>query len=1474
MHALPDVLVERLRNRQAVLVAGAGCSELAQLPGWAALGQHFLEWVEDEANRAALQELLHKERLTSALALIRDLFDEHMLGEILASVCLKEVQVPEVIRTVARAPWRGFISTTFDSLWALALANDPEVVSRTAFAATANTLEHGRGRFLLQLFGRADVPASLCLAPSEIPAKISATGAAAVVANLYHKWSFVFVGYTPSDPDLTLLVQRVLGTTESRAPHYLLAPQFSQSEERLVRAELGLTPVSMDAPLEEMLAALAEISAHPGRKPGDDEVEAWLELFLAEPEDGEAQAGLNRGLTHLRDHKEWERMVDIMISRAEVIHQPDLQAAALHEVALLLERQLGAIDRAYPVIMTALRLQPRDEELVSDAQRLAEKSGQWEDFVKEVAQLEYQGADAADSTQITLGVARVCARDTARVDEAIEGFQKVLDREPQNPEALVELESLLRRAERWQPLRSFYEKQLARDPDNNAVFAKLEELLRRTEQWAPLTTLLERELARNPADPAAFARLEELYHRTEQNKALVDLLRKALARNPSDTATFVKLEQIYRATEQWKPLIDMMEALTARDPSNGEALSKLEELYRKTEQWTLLCDLLEMRAQRKVDPEQARGLRMERAGLLLDKLKDIESALVVAQGFAGEDPAAAEELYLKALDRDRDNAVALAALAELCQKKGEFQRAAKFALEGAERTQNPIHKGRMLALAGILALDQLDDAVGGLGMLDQALVADPEQMSAAGRLAKLREARQEWAALEPVLDLLLRRTPAEDEGTRAELHERLARCAQHLGKLDKALANFEAASQLLPESLPLLQAVADLQFARKDWTAALAAYQHVVKLGQDLPTGQQAALCVRLATCCERLSDVENVVRYREEAAALEPHERGHLDALITLRTSREEWAAVAELRRKLLTLVGDAEERATLWDALGDVLRDKLDSPDEALACYSKALAVQPERRQTLYKMLDFYSRDKQWAKAVETLEKLGGLETEPPIRARARYTLAAIYRDEFKEYAKAVAVFTQVLEDDPMFLRAFDAIERLLTEGRNWKELARVYRRQLKRLPAEAPIEIKLRLWDALALVAVKYLKNRESAILALEVAAKLDRDNFARQEQLAQMYQDAGPAAVGKTIAQHQMLISKKPDRIASYQALAPLFYQTGAHDQMYCVAAALVYLGHADPPLASFYENFRTSQMSAAAGKMNEELWRKILHPSEDPYIGALLALLAPAIAMSTASPHKAIGLDRANRVDLAGPAWPYAAALRYVANIIEAPLPDVFLKNDAPGTVSIVNLKDKNTLTPALVVGPGFAQWSRQSEVIFDLAKRLVLMRSERFPRFALGTPALVEIALRAGLLLGGCPIGNGVHGNEVDKMAKSLDGLLTSGLRAELKLVAKKFVEARGDQLDLPLWIVASDLTASRAALALCGDIGAAARVLTAEPAGQSPLSVRDRIHDLLAYSVSEDHFAVRAALGLHVTLTPQSPDAGPAPGRARMSYA
>ena len=275
---------------------------------------------------------------------------------------------------------------------------------------------------------------------------------------------------------------------------------------------------------------------------------------------------------------------------------------------------------------------------------------------------------------------------------------------------------------------------------------------------------------------------------------------------------------------------------------------------------------------------------------------------------------------------------------------------------------------------------------------------------------------------------------------------------------------------------------------------------------------------------------------------------------------------------------------------------------------------------------------------------------------------------------------------------------------------------------------------------------------------------------------------------------------------------------------------------------------------------------MVHPDENPYLDALFALLSPALTMTTAQPRKALGLDRHARVDVSADTWPYAAALRYVANTIESAVPEVFIKKDAPGTVNVVNLKDKSTLTPALVIGIGFSQLGSQSEVIFDLAKRMVQLRPERFPRFALATVSALDVAIRAGLQLGGSPIGPGEHPAEVEQMTKHLEGVLATPLRTELKGLARRYVEVCGTELDIVKWIVASDLTAARAALVLCGDIVAAGRVLAIEPTGLSPLPVSERMHDLLSYFVSEDHFAARAALGMQVNITPPSEPAGPRP--------
>jgi hypothetical protein len=83
--------------------------------------------------------------------------------------------------------------------------------------------------------------------------------------------------------------------------------------------------------------------------------------------------------------------------------------------------------------------------------------------------------------------------------------------------------------------------------------------------------------------------------------------------------------------------------------------------------------------------------------------------------------------------------------------------------------------------------------------------------------------------------------------------------------------------------------------------------------------------------------------------------------------------------------------------------------------------------------------------------------------------------------------------------------------------------------------------------------------------------------------------------------------------------------------------------------------------------------------------------------------------------------------------------------------------------------------------------------------------------------------------------------------------VSRKLAESKGGVLDVPAWMGAADLTSARVGFALTNDLAAAARVISTEPLTTSPVSPKDRLKDLLAYSVSEDYFAVRKFLGLEV---------------------
>ncbi|HVR64846.1 MAG TPA: hypothetical protein VMU50_23265, partial [Polyangia bacterium] len=382
---------------------------------------------------------------------------------------------------------------------------------------------------------------------------------------------------------------------------------------------------------------------------------------------------------------------------------------------------------------------------------------------------------------------------------------------------------------------------------------------------------------------------------------------------------------------------------------------------------------------------------------------------------------------------------------------------------------------------------------------------------------------------------------------------------------------------------------------------------------------------------------------------------------------------------------------------------------------------------------------------------------------------------------------------------------------------------------------------------------LGDKALGATALEVASTLEPGDIKRHEQLAELYLQAGPDQIDKAIREHQLLVAANPDRLGAYRALGRLYQEAGQVDKRWCVAATLSFLRKADPETEQFYEAHRPPELRPAQRAFSDELWPRIVHRDEDPFVAAIFMLVGHFVAATTAQQHQAVGIKRKDRADVGRDDRPALRVLRYVSETLGLPAPDLFFTDAEAHGLSMLNLQEKGVLTPALLIGQDFAARSSEADLVFEVGKRLAFLRPERFLRSALPSPSALDVTLRAAMALAGAPIGNGAHNGEVDRLADHLRRLVPRPTAEQLAMVGRKLLAARGEVIDAESWMAAADMTAARVGFVLAGDVGLAARMTATEPPGASPLPAKQRLRDLLAYSVSEDYFAVRKFLGLEV---------------------
>jgi hypothetical protein len=304
----------------------------------------------------------------------------------------------------------------------------------------------------------------------------------------------------------------------------------------------------------------------------------------------------------------------------------------------------------------------------------------------------------------------------------------------------------------------------------------------------------------------------------------------------------------------------------------------------------------------------------------------------------------------------------------------------------------------------------------------------------------------------------------------------------------------------------------------------------------------------------------------------------------------------------------------------------------------------------------------------------------------------------------------------------------------------------------------------------------------------------------------------------------------------------------HDGAWCVAQALVVADVATAEQRRTHALGRRVGLIPAQRALDEAaLWAHVLHPDQDRLLGAVLGVLAPALAGWSAR-HKEEAFEEGLEPEPESSS--VTALVRHVARIFDLEQPTLARSPAARAPIELWNLRHETRLQPTLVSGPALAKIDDEAELAFGLGVHMLELYPPHFASVALGRAVAPHtVVFMAVLRLCGVPI----EANEgVDAIAHELRVRMTSTTLDAVCSLVRRFLVA-GSSTDVRRWIEAMQRSQLRAGLLIGGDLRAALNFIAREPAREHSLSRTIAVEELLRYSVSDDYFAARRMLGVGV---------------------
>jgi tetratricopeptide (TPR) repeat protein len=555
------------------------------------------------------------------------------------------------------------------------------------------------------------------------------------------------------------------------------------------------------------------------------------------------------------------------------------------------------------------------------------------------------------------------------------------------------------------------------------------------------------------------------------------------------------------------------------------------------------------------------------------------------------------------------------------------------------------------------------------------------------------------------------------------------------------------------------------------------------------------------------------------------------LDQLIASATDMRDWDRAVQLRRLRLRAHTTVRSRVRELVSIARVLQAEMADAEGAITSLEEARTLDPNRVPVLQALRRGYERTGRWASAIDASRDLARLAATATDRAELHFACARMTLEHLDDSRRATSLLLKALQDDPSHERARATLAGL----RSQREPEELDPDEL----VETPVEHDLATADT----------EEAMAIDEADLQPLVEAEEVAFEEV-------TGPTARAR-LSRGDVL-----DAITHAHAFTQ-HAREGKTDRALLAALALEELGAADVDHQAVIDQFRSVAPIRARGAIDAHAWALLgAHASDQPIDAVFAAVARAAVAArleELAAQGRLMELDPSARVQPSSTAV-VVRTFHWAARVLGVPCPALYVMDRVPGDIAAVRAR-----VPSTAVGPAAVRGRSPKDLAFLAGRHLAYYRAEN--QVAVYYPTRDDLVrlLFASVQLVRPNTVPPADAQAVAVLRQHLASRVIERERAAL-VQAVRQLELDGGKASVGGWARGVELTAARAGLLLCGDLATAATIVRTESRTIAELSVDEKRRDLIAFSVSESHAALReryAVIAPESVRPPPPPHAG-----------